>query len=93
MHRARLRARAEPLINNQTIAGRILLALRAGETDGDALNERFRNPFYVLNSLTRFGLITSTGRQPVTYRITPAGRKACPSRRDPAPAPTKRKGV
>ena len=75
--------RKPPRINNQTTAGRILLALRAGETDSSALNERFCNPFDVLSSLTRLGLITSTGRQPATYRITPAGRKACPSRRDP----------
>lgn len=60
--------------------GRILLALRAGDTESHVLYERF--PFFgsVLGELVRQRLIAKHGDE---YRLTPAGRAACPLRNQP----------
>lgn len=65
--------------------GRVLLALRAGATDASELAERWPiSRSTVSNSISRLiarGLVDEIGdRQSKTYRLTPAGRDACPLR-------------
>lgn len=72
---------------------RVLLALRAGPCDSVQLNERFTAGPHFAAALVRQGMAEA---EPVdakltVYRITPAGRQACPRRRDlealrPAPS-------
>lgn len=63
--------------------GRILLALRAGTLETTAFYERFASPQYV-HTLVKKGLVARTGDG--DYRLTPAGRAACPYR-NPLAAP------
>lgn len=56
---------------------RVLQALRAGPMQPDELSERM-NGKYTLAGLLRLGYIESTA---MGYKITEAGRAACPSRR------------
>ncbi len=74
--------------DRNSIRGRILLALRAGEMEGMQFLERFgadmRNSLW---SLIHDGYVRVVGEKKDTkYRITEAGRAACPNRRDPGPA-------
>jgi hypothetical protein len=63
--------------------GRILLALRAGETESAAINERIPIFSTYVGSLTRLRLVEKVGE---SYRLTEAGRAACPWR-NPEAAP------
>ena len=57
--------------------GRILLALRAGEVESAAINERFSNFSSYIGGLTRLRLVEKVGE---SFRLTEAGRVACPYR-------------
>lgn len=57
--------------------GRILLALRAGDMDPQACEERFTGFTNAVRDLQDAGLVERNGED---YRITPAGRAACPFR-------------
>lgn len=57
--------------------GRVLLALRAGATETFALNDRITGAHSALVDLSRQRLIVKDGEG---YRLTPAGRAACPFR-------------
>jgi hypothetical protein len=57
--------------------GRMLLALRAGAMETLEINERFSTQKHVLVDLERQRLVTKTADG---YRITSAGRAACPFR-------------
>lgn len=71
---------------HSSLAGRLLMALRAGETTLAGLAERFGRTAveHVAPQLLRAGLIelNHEDRLDKAYRLTPAGRAACPSRRD-----------
>lgn len=62
---------------------RILLALRPGSATGDALTERLGGAHTsALSDLVRTGLVERDDRLDISYRLTPAGRAACPRWRD-----------
>lgn len=66
--------------------GRILIATRAGDISWPELVERFGAQSCVslwAGRLIRMGYITKVASEPAIYRITPAGRAACPTRRQP----------
>lgn len=68
--------------------GRILLALRAGEMESEACYERFTGFPQWARGLLASGLIErSEANHGVTYRITAAGRAACPFRNPLLAAP------
>lgn len=72
------------------VAGRALLALRAGAMTTDQLVERFgSNVNTALARLAREGLIVRTADvdRHALWRLTDAGRIACPRRRDPVKPP------
>ncbi|MDH2918481.1 MAG: hypothetical protein PXX73_04730 [Sideroxydans sp.] len=62
---------------NDSIA-RVLLALRAGDMDSDALYERFGNGNGIKPAVQRGWIVLVNKR----YALTPAGFAACPNRRD-----------
>jgi hypothetical protein len=64
----------------ESSAGRVLLALRAGPTESQALNERFSFFPSVIGELCRQRLVVKDGYE---YRLTAAGRAACPLRNPP----------
>lgn len=64
--------------------GRILLGLRAGEMDTPACYERFPGFSQLIGGLARAGLVA---RGDDSYRITDAGRAACPLRNPKAAPP------
>lgn len=64
-------------ITADSLEGRILLALRAGEMDSSSCQERFKCFSQAAVDLVRAGLIE---RGDESYRITEAGRAACPFR-------------
>lgn len=70
-------------ITADSIDGRVLLALRAGPTTTSELAERFGYKTH-LGHLVRAGLIANTDD---TYRLTEAGRAACPFRNPKAALP------
>ena len=61
------------------MAGRVLIALRAGAMDCSQLRVRLPACHAALKFLARSGLIEC---DLFVYRITDAGRAACPNRRD-----------
>lgn len=61
---------------------RILQALRAGPLEAYQVLERFPGVCGELTRLVRAGYIERVGDGRSGYRITEAGRAACPNRRD-----------
>ena len=62
---------------------RVLLALRAGEASSEALDERLGGDHSsTLSELVRQGLVERDDMWGVSYRLTNAGRAACPRWRD-----------
>lgn len=75
---------SRPRINGlEPKQARVLLALRAGPCDTLQLEERFIGGAYHAQRLVRYGLAQCLpmGNASAIYQITPAGRQACPSRR------------
>lgn len=68
---------SSPLYPADSDAGRLLLALRAGATTSAQLTERFGRGSAPIGSLVRKGLVVQDGG---AYRLTEAGRAACPLR-------------
>lgn len=69
-------------ITAQTESGQMLLALRAGSLSPMQLKERFHGYSTTSYKLIRAGLVVNSGTgDGAVYRITAAGREACPSRR------------
>lgn len=68
---------SSPLYPADSDAGRLLLALRAGATTSAQLTERFGRGSALIGSLVRNGLVVQDGG---AYRLTEAGRAACPLR-------------
>lgn len=70
-----------------TVAGRVLMALRAGDMTLTELAERFglEPAEHAAKVLSTAGLVerVPASRLDVIYRITPNGRAVCPCRRDP----------
>ncbi len=67
------------LLSEQTIAGRVLLALRAGPIESTALRERLgESASPIATKLHKEGLLVLHNG---TAHITSAGLKNCPSRR------------
>lgn len=66
-------------ITADTIAGRILLALRAGKMQPEQLSERNLNSGHHLTSLVSKKLVEKDSEG--AYRLTESGRAACPTRR------------
>lgn len=60
--------------------GQILLALRAGRMESTHLSERFSFASGWLHRMNAEGLIERN--EDMVWSITPAGRAACPNRRD-----------
>lgn len=67
-----------------SVEGRILLGLRAGEMDTTACYERFPGFSSLIGRLARAGLVA---RGDDSYRLTDAGRAACPFRNPRAATP------
>ena len=69
-------------INANTEAGRVLLALRPASMGTDEIRERFGYTPNALPVLVRRGLVEKFGcdNKNYAYRLTPAGRAACPYR-------------
>lgn len=59
--------------------GRVLIALRAGRMDCSQIRERVPASQHALSALHSKGLIE---KDELIWQITPAGRDACPNRRD-----------
>lgn len=72
------------LITADSLNGRVLLALRAGEMEFEACHERFVSFGTVIGGLVHAGLVE---RGDDSYRITGAGRAACPFRNPKAAPP------
>lgn len=64
-------------ITADSIHGRTLLALRAGAMTSGELHQRFEGTHHGVMALVRAGLVSTDGK---TYRLTEAGRAACPFR-------------
>ncbi len=71
-------------ITADSLRGRILLALRAGTTEKDAIYERFTSFATVIGGLEHAYLVE---RGAYSYRLTDAGRAACPFRNPKAAPP------
>lgn len=68
-------------ITAQTPLGMVLLALRAGQMEAGQIAERFQNIHNATRELTRLGYIEPVLGNTGYFRLTAAGRRACPSRR------------
>ena len=68
----------------ETIEGRILLGMRAGAMETTACYERFPGFSQIIGGLARAGLVE---RGDDSYRLTAAGRAACPFRNPSAAKP------
>lgn len=66
-------------ITADSLHGRVLIALRAGRMDYSQIRERVPASHHTLAALHYKGLIE---KDQFVYQITPAGRAACPNRRD-----------
>ena len=74
--------RSSPLFPSLSAADLTYLAMRAGPIAGDALRQR-AGTLSVATRLVRIGHATATtDGVNYIYRLTPAGRAACPSRRE-----------
>lgn len=67
------------MITANTTHGRVLIALRAGQMSAMQLRERIPFGSHVVTALLRDGLVEISND---LYRLTAAGREACPNRRD-----------
>lgn len=77
------RPRSDALVPVASVADRIYLALRAGPLDSEQLADRVGGTGAVRALIDRGHVAcVKLGRGgSVTYRLTPEGRAACPSRR------------